>query len=273
MPMDDLPRNLAALVDEARAAHDPTAEDARRVGAALSAGIAGFAPFAQGGQVAVKGTTATASASTQGALASLAGTGKWIGSLVVMAAVGGTITMQATQHRATVPRADAAAPSAAAQLPAAEHAITSAAPLSPAPAAAEKQSLAPSPPAAPAQPVRAVTRLRPKAAAAPAVTVQPFESPPRTDTAEELALIRQATQALRDQQSAIAIELLEQHAARFPQGVFAQERAGMTAIALCRQGRVAEGRALTQAFLASAPKSPLATRVQSACANEAGHDP
>jgi hypothetical protein len=81
----------------------------------------------------------------------------------------------------------------------------------------------------------------------------------------ELALIRAAVAALRDHDPALARQLLEQHAAGFPEGMLKQERVGMTLVALCEQGKLAEARSLRDRFLAENPDSPLAARVRNAC--------
>ncbi|WP_433934430.1 hypothetical protein AB3662_07720 [Sorangium cellulosum] len=46
------------------------------------------------------------------------------------------------------------------------------------------------------------------------------------------------------------------------------EREASRAIALCRSGRAASGRAIAAKLLARSPGSPLATRVRAACGQE-----
>jgi hypothetical protein len=84
-------------------------------------------------------------------------------------------------------------------------------------------------------------------------------------TSEELLLIRQAARALGEQQPALALQMLERHAERFPHGSLQQERAGMLVIVLCQQGRFAEAEPLRERFLAEVPHSPVAARIMRAC--------
>jgi hypothetical protein len=86
-----------------------------------------------------------------------------------------------------------------------------------------------------------------------------------TDLDAEVALLREADAALRRGDSKAALAALATHAHDFPRGALAQEREGVRAIALCRGGRLAEGIAKAQRFVNSAPKSPLGTRIRSAC--------
>jgi hypothetical protein len=81
--------------------------------------------------------------------------------------------------------------------------------------------------------------------------------------AKETALLRQADAALRAGDTARAIALLDQHAARFPQGVLAPERTAERLIVLCQVGGADRG-AVAQ-YLAAHPASPLTSRVRGAC--------
>ena len=104
--MDELPSSLASLLDEARSAHDPSAEDARRVARALSVAIPGFAASALGGSSGLAGVDASAQAVAQaastvsqsavaskGVFAGLASM-KWLGLLIVMGGLGTMATVQ-----------------------------------------------------------------------------------------------------------------------------------------------------------------------------------
>lgn len=89
-------------------------------------------------------------------------------------------------------------------------------------------------------------------------------APPASDLAEETRLLRDADRALRAGNTAKAISLLDEHAARFPKGALAPERAAERLIVSCELG-VADQRRVEQ-FLASRGASPLAARVRRACA-------
>jgi hypothetical protein len=59
---------------------------------------------------------------------------------------------------------------------------------------------------------------------------------------------------------------LDEHAARFPHGALAEERAATRVHTLCAQDRASEARAAASAFVASHPGSALAPAVLRACA-------
>jgi hypothetical protein len=86
-------------------------------------------------------------------------------------------------------------------------------------------------------------------------------SPP----APELALIRAALTSLRDHDSAQALRLLDEHAARYPSGAFGTERRALHVVALCAAGRLEEGSRERAQFLKTSGDSPIAARVRSAC--------
>jgi hypothetical protein len=81
----------------------------------------------------------------------------------------------------------------------------------------------------------------------------------------ELALIRAALTSLRDHDSAQALRLLDEHAARYPSGAFGTERQALHVVALCAAGRHEEGSRERAQFLKTAGDSPIAARVRSAC--------
>ncbi|AUX29798.1 MULTISPECIES: hypothetical protein [Sorangium] len=120
-----------------------------------------------------------------------------------------------------------------------------------------------------------------QASAAPAATVAsraPASRAPAPGTAAarpgaegldaEIALLRDAQQALQAGQFAQALSKLNEHGSRYPRGVLSTEREASRAIALCRSGRAAAGRAIAAKLLAQSPGSPLATRVRAACGQE-----
>jgi len=82
---------------------------------------------------------------------------------------------------------------------------------------------------------------------------------------EEISLLREAHEALRAAQPERALDLLEEHAQRFPRGALEQERRAMRAIALCQAKPGAAARLEADHFLRSAPESPLVERVRSVC--------
>jgi len=130
------------------------------------------------------------------------------------------------------------------------------------------------PPAPPAPPV--AEPVQDEAPAAPARAVRAASAHPHRpierhvaldDTATlaaETALLRDADRALRAGDRGTALARLDEHAARFPNGALAPERAAERLIVLCEVG--AADPASVARFLAARSGSPLAARVRRACA-------
>lgn len=83
--------------------------------------------------------------------------------------------------------------------------------------------------------------------------------------AAENRLLARARAALIDEQPERALTLLGEHAQRFPQGVLAEERQALRAVALCEAGRTTEGQLAARAFLREHPQATLAERVRGTC--------
>jgi hypothetical protein len=268
--MDELPARLAALVGQARTAHDPSADDARRVGEALSASIPGFRPYAQGAQPAAHGGASASSGLAPRTLVSSMSPGTWALwlSVVTVVAIGSALATLQLSHQkawpAIPPARHAASVPTDAERPPGFTALTPA-PVPTPPVASSTPALPAAALAAPLERARATARPHALATSTESArSTRPQLS--ASDASEELALIRQASQALRDHQPAVAWQLLQRHATRFPAGMLTQERTGLTVIALCERGHLAQGRALRRQFLITAPESPLAGRVRNACA-------
>jgi len=88
---------------------------------------------------------------------------------------------------------------------------------------------------------------------------------PRSTFEEELALIKRAKSDLDSGQAASALRRLNDHAARFPRGVFASEREALRILAQCTSGASASSRSLAERFVRTHPRSPLVDRVTRAC--------
>ena len=80
--------------------------------------------------------------------------------------------------------------------------------------------------------------------------------------------MRRADQALRTGDPARALELLDEHAWTFPDGVLAEERSAERVTTLCALGRVDQARAEAARFLATHAESPLAKVVRRSCGGE-----
>ncbi|HEY5958364.1 MAG TPA: hypothetical protein VIV60_17490 [Polyangiaceae bacterium] len=99
----------------------------------------------------------------------------------------------------------------------------------------------------------------PEAVSASAAVAVPLSPEP------ELQLLRQAREDLQRGQAEVAFRRLSDYDREHGPGVLMQERQALKAIALCRWRPGADAQARAAQFLRSAPESPLANRVRSAC--------
>jgi hypothetical protein len=81
----------------------------------------------------------------------------------------------------------------------------------------------------------------------------------------EVAVLKRAREALRLGHPAQALQALAEYDRLFASGALAEERQAMAAIALCRLQPGPASRAQGEAFIRSAPASPLLERVRAAC--------
>lgn len=81
----------------------------------------------------------------------------------------------------------------------------------------------------------------------------------------ELSVLRQAQNDLRTGHPDLALQRLEDFDRQFGPGALGQERQAISAIALCQARPGPAARARAERFLRTAPESPLAERVRSAC--------
>jgi hypothetical protein len=111
-----------------------------------------------------------------------------------------------------------------------------------------------------------------QAALAPALAAQPvpvvaepvllLAHPAQGSLAQEVALLSRATSDLHRGNAAAALQVLNEHWRKFPNGLLSEERRGARAQALCLLGRTSEA----QAELARlTPQSPAAARAKQAC--------
>jgi hypothetical protein len=103
----------------------------------------------------------------------------------------------------------------------------------------------------------------PKADKAPDSAANAGFAQPTID--EEIKLMNAAQAALRAGDAKRALQLLSEHARRFPGGKLASARAVTHMIALCALGRSNDARLEAERFLAKTPNSPFAERVRSVC--------
>jgi hypothetical protein len=94
---------------------------------------------------------------------------------------------------------------------------------------------------------------------------QASASPPALALGAQLALVREASNALDRHEYASALALLSDYSRSHPQGAFLHEVSALRAIALC-EAHSPEAPAVRAAYLAEHPSSTLAARVRKACA-------
>lgn len=106
---------------------------------------------------------------------------------------------------------------------------------------------------------------RPQSSGADASAPEPTGGP---NLGPEVALMAEARAALGAGDPALAVELFEKHARRFPRGVFARERDVSWIVALCAVGREDEAKRRAKTFLDRHGKSALADRVRRSCGGQ-----
>ncbi len=262
---------LDAAREDARASASTT-EDARRVEASLSAYVSLRRPLPAAVNDALGTAIASASAAdAQGARAvtkkGLAASTSWLKpSAFVVAVLGLSL---ASYSVATIPSSTpeaAPAPGVASQTRAAP-AATAAFELPPssAPSVTPRSSLA--------SPVDLPAAKSLAEAKEPAQPKGPLTPPPRAarptgheDTLDaELALLSRVTSALHEGRAARALELVDEHDRRFPNGALMPEFASQRVFALASLRRHTEACREATTFLAKYPKSPFSSQVRSAC--------
>jgi len=97
----------------------------------------------------------------------------------------------------------------------------------------------------------------PEVAAAPDPNIDPLQP--------ETAALREAQRALRAGDPAAAISLTKRQDAQFQAGALGQERAAVRVFALCAIGNAVQARKEANEFIRRWPRSPMLSRVRSAC--------
>ncbi len=108
-------------------------------------------------------------------------------------------------------------------------------------------------------------KTRPRSGQRRGRTPTPSEPEVGRTLADENRLLGLARTALIRDQPERALARLATHAKRFPDGVLAQERQALRAVALCEAGHHDRGAAAARSFLAAHPGAALASRVRSTC--------
>jgi hypothetical protein len=271
--MNELSSEAKALIRSVGTADGPRATDRARVKQRLVASLAGVGTVLSGGSLAVASAPAVAAKVTIGSVAIWFAVGAGLGTAVSTPAVvsayrrseAASAPSSAVASGAPVVRPSearrAAAVLRAEPAPAAEHVVP---PVS-------DGVIATSPDSAP-RIARIVTPVeRTPAGAGDARTVPPEAAQGltpvgATSLAEETRLLHAAQRELASKHAVAALELLDEHAVRFPGGALAEERSAARVLALCALGRSAEARRVAEAFVSSSPQSPLVPRLRGSCA-------
>jgi hypothetical protein len=266
--MDDLERRMNRVIDAAREGMTPSAANTERTRRMLLAATAGLAVGVGAGTASAATAATTAGATgTSAAGAGVATAGKGAGlfaalsslslgtkvvTAVAVSATIGTAGLLATQVHPTTPKpvAPIAAP---AQSDAFKAEAVAAPVVTPPVVQPEVVEPAPEPEPAPAVKSKAVT---PGSEKREAVTPDPLSA--------ELVLIERARQALKSDNPQQALTALNEHGARFQNGVMAQERRALHALALCSLGDP-RGNQEAQRFIEQNPGSPLASHLRTGC--------
>jgi hypothetical protein len=234
--MNDLDPRARAIVEAARDADDPTPADRSRIRRAVMVQLA----------VGVAASSAAAGTMTVGMKLGLAA--------VAVSLAGGAAVGVVHWQR---PQAEASAPA---------HRRTSIAPAhGTAPSPVAIPAIAPPPGVAPLS-VQSYER-KPERPRKPTESVaRERESlTPEDQLDAEVDMLKRAREELRLGKPAQALETLREYDVRFGKGALDEERRAMAAIAACQAHPGPDARAQAEAFMLSAPKSPLADRVRVAC--------
>jgi hypothetical protein len=231
---DELNADAKRLVSLARQARTPGAADKRRIAERLAV------PLAAGAAVG----TAASTAKAVGVKALLGGLGvKVAAAVVVTAALATAVLTQLPQRPATAP-----VPSPPSSLVRAPAPVESPAPV----VSAAPEPLASAAPSS-------------KRAAAPSVRSNASTA---HELEEEAALLHQAQAAWRAGQSAVALELANEHAQRFPRSQLSNERDVLRVLSLCKLGQVDSAKRVGARLLRSAKGSPWYQSVADSCAGQ-----
>lgn len=255
------------ILDSAREAYAPRPSERARIKRALALQIAA-------------GASAAASAAAGSSLSALVASKAVVVGLVASAALGTTVAVDTWRAHVKVEasKSNVAAPPPKARVashprvaPAPSTAASATLALAPAASASATLVLPPSASATLAVPPLTSGTLarRPSAGAQPTrAAPAPVNAMPPHSVEAEAQLLGDAQRALANGDASRALRVIEEHARAFPHGALGEERQAARVMALCALGRTAEAQREAHAFLTRTPNSPLAMRVQAACAQK-----
>jgi hypothetical protein len=292
--MSQLGRDSMELLDAARAGDDPMPEDRARMRrrlAQLGVGVAVTTAASSTASASVLGQGSAAATAAKGVLAGgLAASGgaasatsafsmglalKIVATVFVLGSVGaatveGVSAYRAKSVTAVESRAVKFQGSVTTPQVAPVAAVNPALPAAVAAPVAPVDAPLPSPvTAAPARgraPAGEAWRDSASVQAAPAARAPALAAAEEDPLEAETRLLTAARKAQGAGDAARSLSLLEDHQARFPNGLLTEERAEQRVLTLCDLGRLAEASVEGQRFLAEHPRSPYADSVRASCA-------
>jgi hypothetical protein len=264
--MNEIEPRARLALELARSDAEPSATDKLRVLQALQArlGTPPLVPATAGERGAPQAPAASAGAQSS------VGVGKIlaVGAVAALLGLGAGLAL-----RGAPPVTSSAPPIASTPIAPRELAsVGTAAPIEPRSAVAASLSLAPSTePAAPTEPASAVTsRPASKPASSRARSNSGTQEP---ELFHALELLRRAQRALRKQEAALSLALLDELDQRFTPGVLGEERQATRVLALCLSDDEASARQIARTLLEQNPATIYAARVRESCAGPEQQSP
>jgi hypothetical protein len=256
--MSDLSPWAQAVVDAARADDLALDESKSRIKRRVLARVAAAALAGTAAATASRTAASVVTGSTAGGAATVAGgAATSAGAKIIVGVAMSALVASATATGVVVSR-ELAAPAPAVQV----------APAAPVALAPPRKTLATTPvpaeapmPVVPPSAAPVLVRGNTLPATAPK---RPLRESKAETLEQELPLLQEAQRALRAGDPEQALTLLDSHAKRFPDGVLAEERRAVHAMASCRTNSGA-ARAEAEEFLREAASSPLGERVREEC--------
>jgi hypothetical protein len=264
---DDFDSDLGRLIDAARSATEPTAEDHTRIRARLAAKLASGVVLTSATASAVGGAgSALTSGGLKLVLLTQVGPGLLAGTLLGggVSLLAATVSDPPTKDTDTAVSA-APAPAGSARAPIQLPVVTgvsSRAALPQAETAPLRERSSARLPAEAVTSERGHTRSTESAIAA---FPPPKARTENSELSDELALVSRIQQAWQRGDAAGARRAIETHEQRFPRGTLTEEREAVKVMLACRSGEPTLASKLGSAFLAQYPGSTHAARVSAIC--------
>lgn len=269
--MNEIEPRARLALELARSDAEPSAADKLRVLQALQArlGTPPVIPASTGERGAPQ------AAATSGGAAGARGLGKLVAVGAIAAALGlaAGFALRGAPATPSAPAAREGAhdfPGLAPERGATVAAAETSAPVGVPPPVPSSEPAAATEPAAPTEPASAVTS---RAASKPSARQRPSSGKPEPTLFQALELLRRAQRALRKQEPALSLALLDELDQRFATSVLGEERQATRVLALCLSGDEARAQQIAHALLEQNPATIYAARVRESCAGSSEQSP